>query len=566
MSKTTAFTALREKNAVKSTWSLKKVKALPNPFTTFCKKYKLNTKTLRNPLQMFVGILFACLLHSYTDSADPLMRKGTWMIITIVLCLEPNLGSSIKKGIMRITGTGFGGLFGWLILVIAESAMGGWNNDTGYTKRAVLCILMPLWCSFCHFMKCTGHRSQDYAYSVASLTAVLVAVGGYYGSSDSNSNKAAAYRVINVSIGVCISTLTSTFFFPIYAGLKAKTKTAKSIILLGELFQDVTMFYTLDKDGDGMVDGSTNVDEDEDGIDDGLQAMFTQARKEEGHVMKTVVAAQKLVNMSAKEVYFTKPHRFPVGKFKSLIGRIQQIFNVAIGMVYPLEAGKADITVCSEHAKEIVAVSAQLANCLDAMAAMTIDEATIDECLGGAIALDSEMMALGAVLKKLQHTSKFSPALGTFSNVCEALGCATRHVLMMYSEWSPEARQKLKALAFENGTIQSKEEQRKFKEAFCVFDSDNSGTITLDELEHVMLDLGHVMTEAELKELVEDVDCGGEGTINYQEFVVLMGKLTSANETGSSLKIALMKTKTGKYKGGHIDIDIKNEHHVTMTD
>uniref|UniRef100_A0A4W5MVN7 EF-hand domain-containing protein n=1 Tax=Hucho hucho TaxID=62062 RepID=A0A4W5MVN7_9TELE len=68
-----------------------------------------------------------------------------------------------------------------------------------------------------------------------------------------------------------------------------------------------------------------------------------------------------------------------------------------------------------------------------------------------------------------------------------------------------------------------------FKEAFSLFDKDGDGTITTKELGTVMRSLGQNPTEAELQDMINEVDemireadIDGDGQVNYEEFVQMM--------------------------------------------
>ncbi|KAI3700305.1 hypothetical protein L2E82_44931 [Cichorium intybus] len=65
----------------------------------------------------------------------------------------------------------------------------------------------------------------------------------------------------------------------------------------------------------------------------------------------------------------------------------------------------------------------------------------------------------------------------------------------------------------------SEEEIMGLKEMFKGMDSDNNGTITLEELKQGLSKQGTKLTEAEVKQLMEAADADGNGTIDYDEFI-----------------------------------------------
>ncbi|KYO38833.1 calmodulin-alpha [Alligator mississippiensis] len=70
----------------------------------------------------------------------------------------------------------------------------------------------------------------------------------------------------------------------------------------------------------------------------------------------------------------------------------------------------------------------------------------------------------------------------------------------------------------------TEEQIAEFKEAFSLFDKDGDGSITTKELGTVMRSLGQNPTEAELQNMISEVDTDGSGTIDFPEFLSLMAK------------------------------------------
>lgn len=77
-----------------------------------------------------------------------------------------------------------------------------------------------------------------------------------------------------------------------------------------------------------------------------------------------------------------------------------------------------------------------------------------------------------------------------------------------------------------------------FKEAFMLFDKDEDGTITMAELGVVMRSLGQRPSENELRNMVNEVDINGNGTIEFNEFLLMMSKKMKSAEGEDELKEA----------------------------
>jgi calmodulin len=65
-------------------------------------------------------------------------------------------------------------------------------------------------------------------------------------------------------------------------------------------------------------------------------------------------------------------------------------------------------------------------------------------------------------------------------------------------------------------TIQTKPAnvEQEMRNAFAVFDKDNSGTISADEIAQVMKTFGQQLSDEELQFMIQEVDKNGDGTID----------------------------------------------------
>lgn len=73
----------------------------------------------------------------------------------------------------------------------------------------------------------------------------------------------------------------------------------------------------------------------------------------------------------------------------------------------------------------------------------------------------------------------------------------------------------------------TEEQIAEFKEAFSLFDKDGDGTITTKELGTVMRSLGQNPTEAELQDMINEVDADGKKGITSYDYVSVKLLLSS---------------------------------------
>ncbi|KAL8026355.1 hypothetical protein ABFX02_14G021200 [Erythranthe guttata] len=68
----------------------------------------------------------------------------------------------------------------------------------------------------------------------------------------------------------------------------------------------------------------------------------------------------------------------------------------------------------------------------------------------------------------------------------------------------------------------TEEQILEFQSAFTLFDQDGDGCISIEELGIVMRSLNQNPTEKELRDMINEVDSDGNGTIDFDEFLNLM--------------------------------------------
>ncbi|KAH8025819.1 hypothetical protein HPB51_012141 [Rhipicephalus microplus] len=76
------------------------------------------------------------------------------------------------------------------------------------------------------------------------------------------------------------------------------------------------------------------------------------------------------------------------------------------------------------------------------------------------------------------------------------------------------------------------------REAFALFDKNSNGAISTKELGNVMRALGQNPTEAELKDMIAEVDTDGDGTVDFPEFLALMTKKGRSADTEEEIREA----------------------------
>lgn len=75
---------------------------------------------------------------------------------------------------------------------------------------------------------------------------------------------------------------------------------------------------------------------------------------------------------------------------------------------------------------------------------------------------------------------------------------------------------------FEDRQADIEQQIKEISDAFKVFDKDNSGTISADEIRAVLKKCGEDLDDKELDEMLRRVDVDGDGKISIEEFAAVM--------------------------------------------
>ncbi|GAA5816565.1 hypothetical protein MFLAVUS_010095 [Mucor flavus] len=84
----------------------------------------------------------------------------------------------------------------------------------------------------------------------------------------------------------------------------------------------------------------------------------------------------------------------------------------------------------------------------------------------------------------------------------------------------------------------TQEQITEYREAFQLFDKNGDGSISASELGVVLRSFGMNPSDAELQDMVNDVDADNNGHIDFEEFLSLVKTLKSENDDTDDLQEA----------------------------
>jgi len=144
------------------------------------------------------------------------LQDGYWGIITAIIVLQSNVGSTVTASRDRVLGTIIGALFGFAFSLFGALP---WNFLLALLASTIVCGLL-------------GFKSSS---RLAGVTVTIVMVVQKTGSHWT----VALNRVIEVLLGIAIALAVSTLILPDRARFRLREGLAQEYLLLGSLFEAI---------------------------------------------------------------------------------------------------------------------------------------------------------------------------------------------------------------------------------------------------------------------------------------------------------------------------------------
>lgn len=80
----------------------------------------------------------------------------------------------------------------------------------------------------------------------------------------------------------------------------------------------------------------------------------------------------------------------------------------------------------------------------------------------------------------------------------------------------------------------SKSQMKEYRDIFKLFDKDDNGSITKEELLGVMRSLGQFARVDELQDMLDEMDLNKDGTVSFDEFVDIMSNINQNHQETSA--------------------------------
>eukprot|EP01001_Neometanema_parovale_P011695 NODE_7951_length_732_cov_31.213465_g7699_i0.p1 GENE.NODE_7951_length_732_cov_31.213465_g7699_i0~~NODE_7951_length_732_cov_31.213465_g7699_i0.p1 ORF type:complete len:153 (-),score=26.62 NODE_7951_length_732_cov_31.213465_g7699_i0:214-672(-) len=103
--------------------------------------------------------------------------------------------------------------------------------------------------------------------------------------------------------------------------------------------------------------------------------------------------------------------------------------------------------------------------------------------------------------------------------------------------------------------VLTQEERNEFQEMFNLVDEDHGGSISKDELSKLMDTLHIQMSDADLDEMMREVDTKGTGEIEFEDFETVMSRRVQADYTPEQLRSAFKMFESEGMSSGYVSTE-----------
>ncbi|GAB4819315.1 hypothetical protein N2152v2_006361 [Parachlorella kessleri] len=320
-------------------------------------------------IQMGVGFAFAMLPLVINAVWRELKGGNTiWTVITLAVVSEPNMGGALGKGLLRAAGVLIGGAIGLFALELADLiSKHDWDlsdpGGHGLGPTAIVCLSITGGLIAVH--KQRFKKIEHFFFAMLFTVPVVVGSGIRDGEM---SLKYCLWRVVNIEIGVAISTLVSVLVFPIRARWLIQRDTASLLIKIGDLGVWALHQVCVTPDADLNLPGATWTDTSMTYSDDGVEAKL-RPLTEAVHRLQTELADlnELLVAADKEWCMFHTPRIFPTEQYRSLLRRCSTMLGLLQSMLYWLQSTVVNLALVQGHVGDVRELAVQLGGSMTAL-------------------------------------------------------------------------------------------------------------------------------------------------------------------------------------------------------
>ncbi len=180
---------------------------------------------VRLALQAAIAAALAVLAYQFFG-----IKNGYWVLVTVLVVMQANIGSSIKRAGQRILGTFLGAVFSVLLFHYVTT------NVIILSYLFLICLFLqfaiPLW----------RYTAIAFFVTISVLVGLELLIITAMGSTNTTSNFIAV-RLADTCIGISIGVLVSLFVFPNRAGRALRNSIANGLRATDCYFQAIATYY-----------------------------------------------------------------------------------------------------------------------------------------------------------------------------------------------------------------------------------------------------------------------------------------------------------------------------------